>query len=64
MLSGIGNAKYLQAMGISVVADLPGVVKTYKTKLSFLRHTRQLRTYTAITSSVAEAGLFFCIARG
>jgi len=25
MLSGIGNAKYLQAMGISVVADLLGV---------------------------------------
>jgi choline dehydrogenase len=60
LLSGIGDAKYLQAMGISVVADLPGVGQNLQDHLnvSVARLTTQ-EVNPAITSNGSEAGLFF-----
>lgn len=57
--SGIGNAEYLQGLGISVVADLPGVGQNLQDHLIFpiVQQTTQ-EVYPAITSNVSEAGLF------
>jgi choline dehydrogenase len=59
MLSGIGDAQSLQAMGISVVADLPGVGQNLQDHI--VASTAYLATqdiHFAMTSSVTEAGLF------
>ncbi|OWY63984.1 choline dehydrogenase [cyanobacterium TDX16] len=60
LLSGIGDAKYLQRLGISVVADLPGVGQNLQDHLnvSVARQTTQ-EVNLAITSNGSEAGLFF-----
>ncbi|RUT04417.1 GMC oxidoreductase [Dulcicalothrix desertica PCC 7102] len=60
MLSGIGDAKHLQEMGIPVVADLPGVGQNLQDHLnvSVVRQTAQ-EINPAITSNGSEAGLFF-----
>lgn len=60
MLSGIGDAKYLQGLGISVVANLPGVGQNLQDHLnvSVVRQTTQ-EMNPAITSNGSEAGLFF-----
>lgn len=60
MLSGIGNAKYLQKLGISVVTDLPGVGQNLQdhVNVSVVRQTTQ-EINPAITSNGSEAGLFF-----
>jgi choline dehydrogenase len=59
MLSGIGDAKHLQALGIPVVANLPGVGQ------NLLDHIRTTVVYQATqdlhfasTSGIGEAGLF------
>jgi choline dehydrogenase len=59
MLSGIGDAEQLQAMGISVVADLPGVGQNLQDHLlvSVVQETTQ-DVHPAITSNGVEAGLF------
>ncbi|MHC5936117.1 GMC family oxidoreductase [Nostoc sp.] len=60
MLSGIGNAEHLQAMGISVVVDLPGVGQNLQDHVFVpivYEATQDLQP--AITSNgIAEAGLF------
>jgi choline dehydrogenase len=59
MLSGIGDAKPLQAMGISVVVDLPGVGQNLQDHLLLsvvYQATQDL--HFASTSSIGEAGLF------
>jgi choline dehydrogenase len=59
MLSGIGDAQHLQAMGIPVVADLPGVgqnLQDHPVVHVAYQATQDLQT--ASTSSVGEAGLF------
>ncbi|MBW4629635.1 MAG: GMC family oxidoreductase N-terminal domain-containing protein [Brasilonema octagenarum HA4186-MV1] len=60
LLSGIGDAKYLQGLGISVVADLPGVGQNLQDHLivPVAQQTTQ-EVQPAITSNVSEAGLFF-----
>ncbi|BAZ10870.1 glucose-methanol-choline oxidoreductase [Calothrix sp. NIES-4071] len=60
LLSGIGDAKHLQEMGIPVVADLPGVGQNLQDHLnvSVVRQTAQ-EINPAITSNGSEAGLFF-----
>lgn len=60
LLSGIGDAKYLQGLGISVVADLPGVGQNLQDHLivPVAQQTTQ-EVHPAITSNVSEAGLFF-----
>ncbi len=60
LLSGIGDAEYLQGLGISVVADLPGVGQNLQDHLnvSVARQTTQ-EVNAAITSNGSEAGLFF-----
>jgi len=59
MLSGIGDAEQLQAMGISVVADLPGVGQNLQDHIlvSVVQETTQ-DVHPAITSNGVEAGLF------
>ncbi|GAA6619238.1 GMC family oxidoreductase [Scytonema sp. NUACC26] len=60
MLSGIGDAEYLQAMGISVVADLPGVGQNLQDHILLpvvYQATQEL--YLATTNSgIGEAGMF------
>ncbi|WP_009630581.1 GMC family oxidoreductase [Synechocystis sp. PCC 7509] len=59
MLSGIGSAQPLQAMGISVVVDLPGVGQNLQDHLLLsvvYQATQEL--HFASTSSMGEAGLF------
>jgi choline dehydrogenase len=59
MLSGIGDAKYLQQLGISVVADLPGVGQNLQDHILVpvvYEATQDVRP--AITSNGVEAGLF------
>ncbi|MEG4964054.1 MULTISPECIES: GMC family oxidoreductase N-terminal domain-containing protein [unclassified Microcoleus] len=59
MLSGIGDAKHLQAMGISVVVDLPGVGQNLQDHLSLsVVHQATQDLHFAGTSSIGEAGLF------
>ncbi|MGL4880363.1 MAG: GMC family oxidoreductase, partial [Waterburya sp.] len=60
LLSGIGDAKYLQGLGISVLADLPGVGQNLQDHiiLPVAQQTTQ-EVNPAITSNVSEAGLFF-----
>lgn len=59
MLSGVGDAKHLQAMGISVVVDLPGVGQNLQDHflLSVVYQATQ-DLHFASTSSIGEAGLF------
>ena len=59
MLSGIGDAKHLQAQGISVVVDRPGVGQNLQDHFLFsvvYQATQDL--HFASTSSIGEAGLF------
>jgi choline dehydrogenase len=59
MLSGIGNAEYLQTMGISVVVDLSGVGQNLQDHISVgvvCQATEDL--HSASTSGTGEAGLF------
>jgi choline dehydrogenase len=59
MLSGIGDAAHLQAMGISVVVDLPGVGQNLQDHIFVpvvYEATQDL--HPASTSSIGEAGLF------
>ena len=59
MLSGIGDAKHLQAMGISVVVDLPGVGQNLQDHLLLsVVHQATQDLHFASTSSIGEAGLF------
>ncbi|MBD2100352.1 GMC family oxidoreductase [Leptolyngbya sp. FACHB-261] len=59
MLSGIGNAAYLQAMGLSVVADLPGVGQNLQDHILIpVAYQATQNLHPATTSSIAEAGLF------
>lgn len=59
MLSGIGDAKRLQAMGVSVVAHLPGVGQNLQDHIlvTVVQQTTQA-VHPAITSNGVEAGLF------
>ncbi|QKQ73436.1 GMC family oxidoreductase [Nostoc sp. TCL240-02] len=59
MLSGIGNAEHLQALGIPVVVELPGVgqnLQDHPVVPVVYEATKDL--HTASTSSIAEASLF------
>jgi choline dehydrogenase len=59
MLSGIGDVKHLQALGIPVVADLPGVGQNLQDHpVVSVAHEATQNLHTASTSSIAEAGLF------
>ncbi|MEH2275871.1 MAG: GMC family oxidoreductase N-terminal domain-containing protein [Nostoc sp.] len=60
MLSGIGNAEHLQAMGIPVVVDLPGVGQNLQDHfLVPVAHKVIQELHPAMTSNcTAEAGLF------
>ncbi|MBW4511773.1 MAG: GMC family oxidoreductase N-terminal domain-containing protein [Scytonematopsis contorta HA4267-MV1] len=59
MLSGIGSAEHLKAMGIPVVADLPGVGQNLQDHpVVSVAHEATQDLHTASTSSIAEAGLF------
>ena len=59
MLSGIGDAKHLQAMGISVVVDRPGVGQNLQDHfLLSVVHQATQDLHFASTSSIGEAGLF------
>jgi choline dehydrogenase len=60
MLSGIGDAEYLQAMGISVVVDLPGVGQNLQDHVfAPVVYEATQDVHPAITSDgIAEAGLF------
>ncbi len=60
MLSGIGDAQYLQAMRISVVADLPGVGQNLQDHVLVpVPYEATQEFHPAITSNgIAEAGLF------
>jgi choline dehydrogenase len=59
MLSGIGDAQHLQAMGIPVVADLPGIGQNLQDHpVVSVAHEATQDLHVASTSSIAEAGLF------
>jgi choline dehydrogenase len=59
MLSGIGNAADLQALGILVVADLPGVGQNLQDHVLLpVAYEATQDLHPASTSSIAEAGLF------
>ncbi|BAY09955.1 GMC family oxidoreductase [Calothrix sp. NIES-2098] len=59
MLSGIGDAQHLQAMGIEVVADLPGVGQNLQDHPAVsVAYEATQDLHAASTSSVGEAGLF------
>jgi choline dehydrogenase len=59
MLSGIGDAEHLKALGIPVVADLPGVGQNLQDHpVVSVAHEATQDLHTASTSSIAEAGLF------
>jgi choline dehydrogenase len=59
MLSGIGDAEHLKALGIPVVADLPGVGQNLQDHpVVSVAHEATQNLHTASTSSIAEAGLF------
>lgn len=59
LLSGIGDAEQLQALGISAVVDLPGVGQNLQDHpfVSVVYQATQ-ELHAASTSSIAEAGLF------
>ena len=60
MLSGIGDAKYLQSLDIPVVVDLPGVGQNLQDHLFVpvsYRATQDLRP-ARTSNGIAEAGLF------
>jgi len=59
LLSGIGDAEHLQAMGLPVVADLPGVGQNLQDHIlvCVVQQTTQV-LHPAITSNGVEAGLF------
>jgi choline dehydrogenase len=59
LLSGIGDAAYLQAMGIAVVANLPGVGQNLQDHLlvTVVQETAQ-DIHPVMTSNGIEAGLF------
>jgi choline dehydrogenase len=60
MLSGIGNKEQLQALGISVVVDLPGVGQNLQDHILVpvtYEATQDLHTATT-SNGIAEAGLF------
>ncbi|MBW4692074.1 MAG: GMC family oxidoreductase N-terminal domain-containing protein [Lyngbya sp. HA4199-MV5] len=59
LLSGIGDADHLQAMGIPVVADLPGVGQNLQDHIlvSVVYEATQA-VYPAVSSNGVEAGLF------
>lgn len=59
LLSGIGEAKYLQALGISVVVDLPGVGQNLQDHLLVpVVYQATQDVHPALTSNGVEAGLF------
>ena len=60
MLSGIGDAEYLQSLGISVVVDLPGVGENLQDHIIVpVPYEATQDVHPAITSNaIAEAGLF------
>jgi choline dehydrogenase len=59
MLSGVGDAKHLQAMGISVAVDLPGVGQNLQDHLlACVVQEATQDVHPAITSNGVEAGLF------
>jgi choline dehydrogenase len=60
LLSGIGDAEQLQALGISIVANLPGVGQNLQDHILvpiFYEATQDLHT-AATSNGIAEAGLF------
>jgi choline dehydrogenase len=59
MLSGVGNAEHLQAMGLSVVTDLPGVGQNLQDHiLEPVVYEATQDVHPAISSNGIEAGLF------
>ena len=59
LLSGIGDAEQLQALGIPVVADLPGVGQNLQDHpVVSVAHEATQDLHTASSSSIAEANLF------
>ncbi|MEA5449264.1 GMC family oxidoreductase N-terminal domain-containing protein [Leptolyngbya sp. CCNP1308] len=59
MLSGIGSAEHLKAMGIPVVADLPGVGQNLQDHpVVSVAHEATQDLHMASTSSIGEANLF------
>jgi choline dehydrogenase len=59
MLSGIGDAAQLEALGISVVADLPGVGQNLQDHLFIpVAYEATQDLHPSSTSSVGESGLF------
>ncbi len=60
LLSGIGDAAYLQSLGISVVVDLPGVGQNLQDHIFVpVAYEATQDVHPAITSDgIAEAGLF------
>lgn len=60
MLSGIGNAEHLQAMGISVVVDLPGVGQNLQDHVGFTvpyQGTQKVQP-AATGNGISEAAIF------
>ncbi|NEU76155.1 choline dehydrogenase [Hassallia byssoidea VB512170] len=60
MLSGIGNAEHLQAMGISVVVDLPGVGQNLQDHVGFpvpYQGTQKVQP-AATGNGISEAAIF------
>ncbi|HEY9834775.1 MAG TPA: GMC family oxidoreductase N-terminal domain-containing protein [Stenomitos sp.] len=59
MLSGVGDAEYLRVMGISVIADLPGVGQNLQDHILTCVVQEAIQdVHPAITSNGNEAGLF------
>ncbi|MFB8788307.1 MAG: GMC family oxidoreductase N-terminal domain-containing protein [Potamolinea sp.] len=59
MLSGIGNAQDLRALGISPIVDLPGVGQNLQDHLSVsVAYLATQDVQPSATSNLAEAGLF------
>jgi choline dehydrogenase len=59
MLSGIGDADYLKALGISVVVDLPGVGQNLQDHIfAPVAYEATQDLHPASTSSIGEAALF------
>ncbi|NMF67139.1 hypothetical protein DP113_01785 [Brasilonema octagenarum UFV-E1] len=59
MLSGIGNAEHLRSLDIPVVVNLPGVDQNLQDHLTVpVAHQVTVDLQPALTSNIAEAGLF------